>query len=162
MSWPLGLFARYMHPRIRQLATIALLLLGCHHQSEASSSTCGLNDDGGVLNVSNRVDGLYGVVNDRVGATPMARFEHMARTGSGVGPDGKKWVGLHLEGDEARAVREFTASPQGRGLVGVVGGALVVRHKIRVPITSADAQVSCCNPVYCDRWMALLADRRGD
>jgi hypothetical protein len=147
-----------MHPRILRLAAIALFLLGCHH-GDASPPVCGLNDDGGALDVAGRVDGLYGVVDGHLAAAPIAHFERMARTGSGIGAqDGKKWVGVHLASDEARAVQEFTASPQGRGFVGVVGGAVVLRHKVRTPITSANAQVSCCNPRYCERWEALLAD----
>jgi preprotein translocase subunit SecD len=139
-----------------------IALAGCTKAESTSSVSCGLTEDGGALDISNRVDGLYGVVDDRVGATPMARFEHMARTGSGVGPDGKTWVGVRFEGDEARTVQEFTASPPGRAVVGVLGGAVVFRHKIRVPIRSADTQVSCCNPQYCDRWEALLkSDRDG-
>ena len=145
-----------MRPCVRGPVAIAFILLGCH-QSDASPATCGLNDDGGALDVSGRVDGLYGIVDGRVGQAPLAHFDRMARTDSGVGlKDGKKWIGLHMEGDEARAFQQFTASPPGRGIVGVVGGTVVFRHRIRVPITSAEAQVSCCNPQYCDRWEALV------
>jgi hypothetical protein len=149
-----------MLPYIRSLVAIAFILLGCHPSAD-SPATCGLNDDGGALDVSGRVDGLYGIVDGRVDRAPLAHFDRMARTGSGVGlKDGKKWVGLHMEGDEARAFQEFTASPPGRGVVGVVGGAVVFRHKIRVALTSGDVQVSCCNPQYCDRWETLVPVRR--
>jgi preprotein translocase subunit SecD len=156
-----GVFAGHMQRRIVRLAALLLLLLSCQRgEAPTSSSTCALNDDGGVLDVSGRIDGLYGVVDDRVGATPMARFERMTRTGSGVdAQSGKRWIGLHLADPEARAVEDFTASPPGRGIAVVVGGQVACRHKIRQTITTADMQVSCCDPRACDRWEALLASR---
>jgi preprotein translocase subunit SecD len=145
--------------RWRAVIPLLLLLLGCH-RAEPSSATCALNDDGRPLDVSGRVDGLYGVVDDHAGATPLARFEHVTRTGGGVeAQSGKRWIGLHLAGDEAHALQEFTASPAGRGIAVVVGGEVACRHKVRQAITSADLQVSCCDARACDRWEALLASR---
>ena len=65
-------------------------------------------------------------------------------------------VGLRLEDDEARALQDFSAKPQGREIVGVEDGAVLFRHKVRVAIASAQAQVSCCNQVYCERWVGML------
>jgi preprotein translocase subunit SecD len=149
-----------VHKGILQIAALVLVLLGCH-RVEPTSSRCALTADGGVLDVSGRADGLYGVVEDRVGTTPMGHFEHMVRTGSGVdAPSGKRWIGVHLADDEARALKDFTATPEGRGMAVVVNGQVASRHKIRQTIESADLQVSCCDPKACDRWEALLAPGR--
>jgi len=114
-----------------------------------------------VLDVSGRADGLYGVVDDRVAVAPMAHFERMVRTGSGVDArSGKRWIGVRLADDEARALRGFSATPEGRGMAVVVGGQLASTHKIRQTIESAELQVSCCDPRACDRWEALLAAER--
>jgi preprotein translocase subunit SecD len=147
--------------RILRLVALSLLLLGCRRAEPESSTTCARTDDGGVLDVSGRPDGLYGVVDDRVGATPMAHFDRMVRTGSGVDArSGKRWVGVHLADDEARALMDFTATPEGRGMAVVVEGEVASKHKIRQRIESADVQVSCCNPSACDRWETLLASGR--
>ena len=136
------------------------MLLGCHGQPATSEAQCALNDDGGVLDVSGRVDGLYGIVDDRVGAAPIAHFDRIVRTGAGVdAQSGKRWIGVHLADDEARALRDFTATPRGRGMAVVVGGAVAVKHKIRQSLMSADMQVSCCDPRSCERWEALLGTR---
>ena len=150
-----------MHRRILGLAALLLVLLGCH-RAEPSASTCALTADGGMLDVSGRADGLYGIVDDAVAATPIAHFERMVRTGAGVDPQcGKRWVGVRLAEEEARALKDFTATPEGRGMAVVVSGQVASRHKIRQSIESAELQVSCCDPKACDRWEALLAsDRR--
>jgi preprotein translocase subunit SecD len=135
-----------------------LLLLGCRRAEPESTTTCARTDDGGVLDVSGRADGLYGVVADRVDATPIAHFDHMVRTGSGVdAPSGKRWIGVRLAADDARALTDFTATPEGRGMAVIVNGEVASKHKIRQRIESADLQVSCCDPRACDRWEALLA-----
>jgi hypothetical protein len=152
-----------MNAWIRRLAATALLLLPLllltECRKEASPAMCGVSDDGSAIDVAGRGDGLYGMIDGRVGEAPLARFERITRTGGGVGPEGKKWVGVHLDGDEARAVEAFTANPEGRRLVGVMGGAVVFQHKVRAALTSGDAQVSCCNPAYCERWEGILQRR---
>jgi preprotein translocase subunit SecD len=160
MSSVIAVFAGTMHGRIERLAAISLLLLDCHRGEQASTTTCALGDDGGTLDVSGRADGLYGIVDDRAGAAPIARVDQMVRTGSGVeAQSGKRWIGVHLADEQARALVEFTANPQGRGIAVVVGGQVACRHKVRQAITSGDVQVSCCDPRACDRWEALLAAR---
>jgi preprotein translocase subunit SecD len=146
-----------MHRRFARLAALCFALLGCHRAAPTSSSSCAPTDDGSVLDVSGCVDGLYGVVDDRAGATPIARFDRMVRTGSGVdAQSGKRWIGVRLADDEARALREFTAAPQGRGMAVVVGGEVASKHKIRQRIQSDAVQVSCCDPRACERWEAVL------
>ncbi len=152
--------SQHVHGRILQVAALLLVLLGCH-RAEPTASTCALAADGGVLDVSGRADGLYGVVEDRVAATPLAHLDRMVRTGSGVdAQSGKRWVGVRLPDDEARALKDFTATPDGRGMAVVVSGQIASRHKIRQSLESAEMQVSCCDPRACDRWEALLAANR--
>ena len=58
--------------------------------------------------------------------------------------------------NEALAAREFTASPHGKSVAVVVGGEVACRHKLRAQVLGPEVQVSCCNPLYCDQWNALL------
>jgi preprotein translocase subunit SecD len=147
--------------RIARLGALCLLLVGCHRADPTPPSACALTDDGGLLDVSGRVDGLYGVVDDRAGATPIAHFDRMVRTGGGVdAQNGKRWIGVLLANDEGRALQEFTAAPQGRGMAVVVDGEVASLHKIRQPLQSSALQVSCCDPRACDRWETLLARGR--
>jgi hypothetical protein len=152
--------SQHVQGRILRVAALLVVLLGCH-RAGPTASTCALTADGGVLDVSGRPDGLYGVVEDRVAAMPMGHFERMVRTGSGVdAQSGKRWIGVRLADDEARALKDFTVTPEGRGMAVVVSGQVACRHKIRQRIESADLQVSCCDPKACDRWEALLASDR--
>jgi hypothetical protein len=151
------------------VACLALVAVGtsCHaastgaavassSASTTTSSSCAL-PDGRTLDVAGRADGIYGVVGDQVGAAPLAHIERAQRTSEGVdATSGKRWIGVRLADDDARAVRDFTATPEGRGIAVVVGGEVACRHKIREPILSRDIQVSCCDARACDRWVALL------
>jgi preprotein translocase subunit SecD len=113
--------------------------------------------DARVPDVAGRSDGLYGVVDDRAGERPLARFDRMTRLSEGVDAEsGKRWIRVHLADDEAHALEEFTAAPQGKSIAVVAGGEVACLHKIRTSLTSGDLQVSCCNPRACDRWVQLL------
>ena len=137
------------------IAAIALSVAGCRSNQGASAS-CVL-PDGRALDVTGRGDGVYGVVDERVGDEPLAHFEHTVRSSEGVDPDsGKRWVRIRLADDEARALSEFTATPSRRSIAVVVAGEVASQHKIRQPVTSPELQVSCYNPHACERWRALV------
>ncbi len=145
----------------RLLRAIALLLAlvvslgGCSHSTAREG--CAL-DDGTTLDVSGRPNGLFGIEGDRVGDAPLAHFERMEKTATGVdASSGKRWIQIHLAPDEGRALASFTRAPGTRGIAVVVDGQLACRHKIRTALESNDLQLSCCDPSACARWDALLA-----
>jgi hypothetical protein len=146
------------------VGALLLLALGACHRSESTTSgeSCSIEADGGVLDVSGRADGVYGVENDQLTAAPLVRFESISKTGQGVdAASGKRWIAMHLGDADARALRGFTAGVTGvpplKRIAVVAGGELASVHKVRTAITSPDLQLSCCNPNACDRWLAILA-----
>lgn len=104
---------------------------------------------------------MYGVTNGQIEPTPFATVEVITKTGEGVDPaSGKRWIGLRLEGEQARALRDYTSFPTGKRIAVVAHGEVASLHKVREPIMSTDFQISCCNPKACDRWLELLAHKK--
>ena len=145
---------------------IALALGACRRSGEATPSSgesCTIETgDGGVLDVTGRADGVYGIEDDHLGATPLVRFENISKTGEGVdAKSGRRWLAMHLADADARTLRDFTAGVTGapplKRIAVVAGGELASVHKVRTTITSSDLQLSCCNPKACDRWNAILS-----
>jgi preprotein translocase subunit SecD len=134
---------------------LTLALTACHRDAP-TGDTCSI-DDAGALDIAGRSDGFYGVVGQQVQPSPLARFEHVQRTGTGVeASSGKRWIGLRLGPEDAQALRQFTADPAGKSIAVIAGGEVASRHKVRVPLETADVQVSCCNPRACDRLQILV------
>ena len=117
---------------------------------------CARTEDGHVLDVRGRVDGLYGIQDDVVAAKPLATLSDIARTGAGI-DDGKRWIGMKLSDPKTADFLTFTSAPAGRSVALVVDGHVASQHKVRVPITSGYLHVSCCNPSACDTWEGELA-----
>jgi preprotein translocase subunit SecD len=133
---------------------LALALVGCHR--DTAGDTCSI-DDAGALDIAGRADGFYGVVGQQVQPAPLARFERVQRTAAGVeASSGKRWIGLRLGPEDAQALRQFTADPEGKSIAVIAGGEVASRHKVRVPLQTADVQVSCCNPRACERLQFLV------
>ncbi len=136
---------------------LTLALVGCHRDASVGD-TCSI-DDAGALDIAGRSDGFYGVVGQQVQPAPLARFEHVQRTGTGVeASSGKRWIGLRLGPEDAQALRQFTADPAGKSIAVITGGEVASRHKVRVPLQTADVQVSCCNPRACERLQGLVPE----
>ena len=143
----------------RLVLALALMVAGCKQETPpAPGESCSLNDDGRVVDVAGRPDGIYGLTSDVVPNAPLASVASVKKTGEGVEPSShKRWIGLHLSDEGARAIKDFTKDPAGKRMAVIAGGKLASVHKVREPIVSADMQVSCCDPTACDRWSALLA-----
>jgi hypothetical protein len=136
---------------------LALVISGCRRAETSTASSCALPERV-ALAVAGRADGVYGVIGDRVGEVPLSRFDQMVRLDDGVDRDsGKPWIRVRLQPEGSRALQAFTARPDGRSIVVVVGGSAASQHKIRKPLTADDQQVSCCNPTACARWKALVS-----
>ena len=138
---------------------IALLGGACTELGPPPSAgeSCALTEDGGVLDVRGRANGLYGVQNDVVAEKPFATIADITRTGAGVDPaSGKRWIGMKLSDPKTADFVTFTSAPAGRSLALVVDGQVASKHRVRVPITSGRVQVSCCNPSACDTWERQL------
>ncbi len=134
---------------------LVLAPTACHRDAPAGD-TCSI-DDAGALDIAGRSDGFYGVVGQQVQPAPLARFERVQRTGTGVeASSGKRWIGLRLGPQDAQTLREFTADPAGKSIAVIAGGEVASRHKVRVPLQTADVQVSCCNPRACERLQSLI------
>lgn len=90
------------------LATaLALLIGGCRKADDkaaVASESCSVSDDGGVLRVDGRPDGIYAVTGDQLSAAPLARYDRIVRTAEGAEPSGKRWIDMRLADAEARAV----------------------------------------------------------
>lgn len=143
------------------MSRVALLLLtsllGCK-KLESSGAACGFAEDGGVLDVSQRADGLYALRDDRVDPTPLVTFDRMTRTGEGLEPySGKRWIGIRLGDPDAQRVRDFTSEKEPKKKMAVVAGGTVASiHKVKEPVTSPAMKISCCEPRACERWSAIL------
>lgn len=134
---------------------LTLVLCACHRDAPPGDA-CTI-DDAGALDIAGRSDGFYGVVGQQVQPTPIARFDHVQRTSSGVeASSGKRWIGLRLAPEDALSLQRFSADPAGKSIAILAGGEVASRHKIRVPLQTADVQVSCCNPRACDRLQTLV------
>ncbi len=133
---------------------VAFVLAGC--RAAPAVVQCDV-PEGVALQAKGRPDGVYGVIGDEVGATPLQRLEHLTLAAQGIDDaSGKRWLKLHAAGDDARALIDFTSQPRGRSIVLVFGGEVASHHKLRAPIEGVDFQVSCCNPDACDRWLKVL------
>lgn len=144
--------------RLLTTCLLGVVLASCD-TAPAPSAACTL-PDGRVLDVAGRLDGIYGVEADVVGAAPLAHFDRSVRLEDGVDAEsGKRWVKLRLAEGEADAFRAFTTQSSGRSIAVVVDGEVACQHKVRAAITSDEIQVSCCNPRACEKWQALVSPK---
>lgn len=135
---------------------LALIPLFAACDRAAPSSACAI-DDGPALNVAGRADGVYGVVDDAVGESPLVQISNLRLTATGVDSEsGKPWLSVSAPAEVSRPLVEFTAAPEGKSVAVVLGGEVASRHKVRVQLTSGNFQISCCDPRVCDRWISLL------
>jgi len=141
------------------LIAAAFALAACAKPLTRASESCGITDDGGTYDTTGRPDGIYEVRDDRLASTPLTSFDRIVRTGDGIDPKtGKRWIRLRLASPEASALRDFTATAiDSKKIAVLASGEIASIHRVRQPLTSADVQVSCCNPRACDRWDAILA-----
>lgn len=150
-------------PRAARAALVAVLLAcAACKKVESSGAVCGYAEDGTAIDVHGRPDGLYTVSDDRVALAPLVTFDRMKKTGEGLeAGSGKRWVGIHFEEGESKALRDFGAETSERRsarkqLAIVAGGEIASITKLKGPIAGSDVRVSCCNPQACDRWNASL------
>ena len=125
---------------------------------ESTGAVCGYAEDGGAIDARGRPDGVYSVRDDHLDAAPIVTFDRMKRTGEGLDPaNGKRWIGVHLDDSDARAVSAFTAETGKKQIAVVAGGEIASIHTVKQVVTGTDIQVRCCNAIACERWNATLA-----
>ncbi len=110
------------------------------------------------LDVIGLANGIYGVVGDKIEREPMARFDQMKRVKEGREANGKPWIYVHLDAAGATRLRSFSEVPSDKSIAVVSQGHLSSHHKIRVPLTSNEFQLSCCDASACDRWRLLIGE----
>jgi hypothetical protein len=71
----------------------------------------------------------------------------------------KKKLLLSLTRDASEKLKTFTADHVMRMVALVVGGDVLTMHKIRVPITSGELQITRCNDNACEKLFVKLKDR---
>jgi preprotein translocase subunit SecD len=137
---------------------LALLSLGCTRPAPTvePGSSCVL-DDGKVLDVTGRADGIYGVRGEQVDAEALVPWKELTLEESGVdASNGKPWLHLTVSDHGAKRLAEFTSTQKDRSIATVFGGALVSHHKIRAALTGPKLQISCCDPRACERLIKRL------
>jgi hypothetical protein len=149
--------------KIAPLALLLPLLAACASSPKApppaapETTSCALDANGPALDVAGHADGIYGVIDNKLEPTPLARFETMRLEESGAEPDsGKRWLHIQVGDADAPGLRSFTAGAPPRDIAVIVDGHLAARHRVKTALTSAQLQVSCCDPRACDAWEKRL------